>query len=270
MRENAKIEKKDRILLFIPGYNCEKQLPRVLKKLNKEVMEYIDEIIFVNNRSTDNTEVVALECKKKYKLPLKVLRNDHNYNLGGSHKVAFQYAMDNGFDYVIILHGDDQGDINDILPVLKSGEYGKHDCMLGSRFMRKNESYSTFRTFGNKVYNSLFSAVVGRKILDLGSGLNLYSVKMLRDKFYFKFPDRLTFNYCMILASNYYNHDIAFFPITWREEDQVSNVKMVSQATNVLGMLGKYAVNHEFIRKELREEPIKEYTYKEIKKSEKK
>ena len=260
------VKKKDKILLFIPGYNCEKQLPRVLKKLDKNVMKYITEIIFVNNRSTDNTEKVALECKKKLKLPLKVLRNDHNYNLGGSHKVAFQYAMDNGFDYVIVLHGDDQGDIHDIMPVLESGEYKKHDCMLGSRFMGKSDgSYSAFRTFGNKVYNSLFSMVVGQKILDLGSGLNMYSTKMLKNKFYIKFPDRLTFNYCMILASNYYNHDIAFFPITWREEDQVSNVKMVSQATNVLGMLGKYAFNHDFIKQELREEPVKKYTYKEIK-----
>ena len=32
---------EDKILLFIPGYNCEKQIIRVLNQLNEEIMEYI-------------------------------------------------------------------------------------------------------------------------------------------------------------------------------------------------------------------------------------
>ena len=257
---------KEKILLFIPGYNCEKQIVRVLEQLNEEVMKYIDEIIFINNRSTDNTEKVVLKYKKDNKLPLHVFRNDDNYNLGGSHKVAFDYAIKNKFDYVIILHGDDQGNIKDLLPILKSGEYKEHDCMLGARFMKNSVlgGYSKFRTFGNRVYNLLFSIVVHKRIYDLGSGLNMYSVKMLDNKFYYKFPDSLTFNYCMILASNYYKHNIKFFPISWREDDQVSNVKLTSQAMNVLKMLFKYFINKKYINNEFREKVIDEYTSKEI------
>ena len=258
---------KDKILLFIPGYNCEKQIIRVLNQLNNEVMKYITEIIFVNNRSTDNSENVVLNYKKKNpQLPLHILRNDYNYNLGGSHKVAFKYALDNQFDYVIVLHGDDQGNIKDILPILESKEYKNYDCMLGARFMKKSilEGYSKFRTFGNRVYNLLFSLVVHKRIYDLGSGLNMYSIKMLSTNFYHKFPDKLTFNYCMILASHYYKHKIKFFPITWREDDQVSNVKLTSQAFNVLKMLTKYLFKHSYIKSELRDVDIDKYTYQEV------
>ena len=258
---------KNRILLFIPGYNCEKQITRVLDQLNEQVMEHITEIIFVNNRSTDNTEKAVLEYKaQKPNLPLHILRNDDNYNLGGSHKVAFDYAMKNKFDYVIILHGDDQGNIKDIMPILETKEYEKYDCMLGARFMKGSslEGYSKFRTFGNRVYNLLFSMVVHKRIYDLGSGLNMYSVKMLEDKFYHKFPDRLTFNYCMILASHYYKHNIKFFPISWREDDQVSNVKLTNQAINVLKMLFKYFIKHDYIKQEFREKQITEYTSQEV------
>lgn len=262
---------KEKILLFIPGYNCEKQITRVLKQLDKEVMKFIDEIIFINNRSTDNTEKVVLDYKEKQKLPLKVFRNDDNYNLGGSHKVAFDYAIKNNFDYVIVLHGDDQGDIHDLLPHLKNKNYLNYDCLLGARFMKKSKlkGYSKFRTFGNKVYNFLFSIVVHRKIYDLGSGLNMYSVKMLKSKYYYKFPDRLTFNYCMVLAINYYDQNVNFFPISWREDDQVSNVKMASQAVNVLKMLCKYMFHHKYLESEFREKIIKKYTSKEIKNNEK-
>ena len=84
---------REKILVFIPGYNCEKQIIRVLKQFDEKVLKYIDGIIYVNNRSTDNTEKVVLDYKKENKdFPIKILRNDENYNLGGSHKVAFNYA----------------------------------------------------------------------------------------------------------------------------------------------------------------------------------
>ena len=262
--------KKNKILLFIPGYNCAKQIPRVLGQIDKKMSEYIDEIIVINNRSTDNTEKTVLNYKAKEFMPkIHVLRNDDNYNLGGSHKVAFNYAIKNNFDYVIVLHGDDQGNIHDLMPYLESKEYERHDALLGARFMKKSklQGYSRFRTFGNCVYNLLFSIVVHRKIYDLGSGLNMYKVNSLKSEYYYKFPDKLTFNYCMIMAVHYYKQNIEFFPITWRESDQASNVKLASQAFNVLGMLGKYMLKHSYIKSELRDKPIEKYTYKEIKRA---
>lgn len=257
----------DKILLFIPGYNCEKQIKRVLEKINSEIREYFFEIVFINNRSTDNTEKVVNDfIIENPNFKIKIFRNDSNYNLGGSHKVAFQYAIKNNFDYIVVLHGDDQGDINDIITILRSGEYKNYDCMLGARFMKDSilDGYSKFRIFGNKVYNMLFSIVLHKKIYDLGSGLNIYSVKMLKNNFYEKFPDKLTFNYCMVLANHYYKYNVKFFPISWREEDQVSNVKMISQAFEVLKMLFSYKINKEYIKKELRDSIIKNYSYKEI------
>lgn len=259
---------KEKILLFIPGYNCENQIPRVLGQLDESILKYIDKVIMVNNRSTDATEEKVMEfIENNSNIPLALLRNDDNYGLGGSHKVAFDYAIREGYDYVIVLHGDDQGDIHDLNVVLKRKAYLKYDCCLGARFMNgsKLKGYSTFRTFGNVVYNMLFSLMVRKRILDLGSGLNMYHVDMLKDKFYEKFPDNLMFNYCMIMAADYYKHNIAFFPITWREDDQISNVKMMNQAVTVLKMLGNYFLHREkFITSEIRECQVENYSAKVI------
>lgn len=255
---------EEKILLFIPAYNCEKQIVRVLGQLDKKVMKYISKVVVINNISTDNTEqVVADFIEEHEELPITLLRNNENYGLGGSHKSAFAYAKRNGFDYVIVLHGDDQGDIHNLLPILKKGIYKQYDCCLGARFMNgsKLEGYSKFRSFGNVVYNILFSIVTRQRVLDLGSGLNMYSTKMLESEFYKKFPDNLMFNYCMIMAADYYHHNIRFFPITWREDDQVSNVKMMNQAVTVLKMLFSYGCNRkEFINSECREKRVEEYS----------
>ena len=254
-----------KILLFIPMYNCEKQITRVLGQLTHEVCRYLNEVIIINNRSTDNGEAAVQKYLSNHDFPIKasLLRNDNNYGLGGSHKVAFQYAMDNGFDYVIVLHGDDQGDISNILPYLKNRAYEKYDCFLGARFMKGSQlqGYSKFRTFGNRVYDFLFSVGCGYKIYDLGSGLNMYRVDILKDKFYLKYKDNLIFNYCMVMGSSYYNHKVKFFPIIWREDDQVSNVKMVNQAITVLKLLGSFILNKQkFVESEHRDKIVKEYT----------
>ncbi len=260
-------EKKDKILLFIPAYNCEKQIVRVLDQLDAGIMHYISEIIVVNNRSTDGTEKAALDYKTSHwSLPLKVLRNDENYGLGGSHKVAFDYAIRNGFDYCIVLHGDDQGSIRDFLPVLKRKMYRNYDCVLGARFMLQSrlEGYSKFRTFGNVVFDFLFAFGIGQRVFDLGSGLNMYSVSMLKDGYYLKFPDNLMFNYCMVMAIKYYNQTARFYPISWRESDQISNVKMAGQAVSVLKMLFDFLLDNKSITGDYRDKVIEEYSAQEI------
>ena len=148
----------DRILLFIPAYNCEKQVPRVLDQLlDPKVSGFVSGCIVVNNRSTDGTEAAVLSWMTKHpSKPVRLLRNNENYGLGGSHKVAFQYAIAHKYDYLVVLHGDDQGDARDLAPLIASGKYRNYDCCLGSRFMKGSRitGYSPLRIFGNYGFNS--------------------------------------------------------------------------------------------------------------------
>ena len=50
----------ERFLVFIPAYNCEKQVPRVLNQLlDRQVAAMVTECIVVTNRSTDGTEAAV-------------------------------------------------------------------------------------------------------------------------------------------------------------------------------------------------------------------
>lgn len=256
-----------RILLFTPMYNCENQIIRVLGQVTSNIGKYIDEWIIINNRSTDNGEQVVKDYIDEHKLPTKIrlFRNYENYGLGGSHKVAFQYALANGFDYVIVFHGDDQGRISDFIPLLESKEYEKYDCCLGARFMKNSEliGYNKLRICGNYVFNFLFSIVVHKSVKDLGSGLNMYKVSTLKSQYFMKYPDTLYFNDLMILASCYYKHEMLFYPISWREEDQVSNNKLWSFSCSLLKMLVKYVINKKkYLEQDMRSRFIDKYQAK--------
>lgn len=263
----------NKILLFIPMFNCEKQISRVLSQLTLEVQKLISEIIIVNNRSTDNSEQSVINYLNTHKIISKILllRNDDNYGLGGSHKIAFDYAINNKFDYIIVLHGDDQGNINDILDFVKKNDVSQFDCILGARFMRGSllKGYSFCRVIGNYIFNFLFSLVTGKKIYDLGSGLNMYKVDFLSTKYYLKYPDTLYFNDFMLLVMCYYKCNIKFIPITWMEEDQISNNKLINFSLVLLNMLKRYIFEREeFVNSDMRNNVDLKYNYEVIYKGE--
>ena len=259
---------KEKILLFIPGYNCEKQISRVLGQLDNEILTYISKVIMVNNRSTDNTEQSVIDWGRQHKeVDFALLRNDDNYNLGGSHKVVFDYAINGDFDYIIVLHGDDQGNIHDLLPLLRNGIYTDFDCCLGARFMKGSKlyGYSNLRIIANNCFNLWFSIVTGRRILDLGSGLNMYKVDSLKSLYFLRYPDRLFFNDVMILGAVYYKQKIKFFPISWKEEDQVSNVKLFSFGMELLKMTLFFIFRRKaYMQSDMRQKTVEKYTYQVI------
>lgn len=229
---------KQNILVFVPAYNCEKQIGRVIDQLEQPwVIASVTQVIIVDNQSKDQTsQVVADRIRKRDDSFINLLRNEANYGLGGSHKVAFQYASDNGFDWVVVLHGDDQGSIDDFKSIIERGDSHGVDAFLGSRFMQGATAigYSKFRILGNLAFNFIYSFCVGHRIHDMGSGLNMYRVASLRKDHYLRYPDGQTFNNVMVCAQVIEKNDILFVPITWREYDQISNVKLIQQSLQTL------------------------------------
>jgi glycosyltransferase involved in cell wall biosynthesis len=241
----------DRILLLIPCYNCERQIGRVLEQLRAVPAETFEEVLVLDNRSTDETVRAATDVLSRMgNVRVSVARNRENFNLGGSHKAAFAYAEAHGFSHVVVLHGDDQGRIADVLPLLASGDHRNHDACLGARFMpgARIEGYSLFRRIGNRVFNLIFSAVLRRRVADLGSGLNVFRRSVFAPEVATRLPDDLHFNPYLLVAMVERGMRIMFFPISWREEDQVSNVRMASQALRTLDAAREYLTNRRFLR----------------------
>ena len=253
----------DRILLFIPAYNCAPQIQRVVRQLAGPIAELVDEVVVIDNRSPDDTVERATEALSAVDgLRWTVLRNDDNYGLGGSHKVAIDYGRAGGHTWLLVLHGDDQASVDDIVPVLRAGAHRPLDALLGARFMRgaRLEGYSRVRTAGNHVYNALFGAASRRRMHDLGSGLNLFRIAAFDDDAHRRFADDLTFNYHLSLYMPTAGWRFRFFPISWREEDQRSNVKLVQQGVRTLGLVAAYVRDREAFFAAEHRDPARAYT----------
>lgn len=239
----------------------------MLDEIDQRLIDRVEEIAVIDNGSTQNTVEVALAYKKKHPMDgkLKVFRNTDNYSLGGTHKVAFLRAEKRGLTHVIIIHGDNQAksdEANNLLDYCI--EHPEHRTVLGSRFMKGSRlvGYDMKRIIGNRVLNAIFSIVTMRRLTDLGSGLNLFALSDLDRTAYLNFADKLTFNYELMLDFVRRKVNFAYLPITWREEDQVSNARNVNIFRTALTNLFKWR----FTRGRLydREKTEADYTCEEL------
>lgn len=235
----------DKIFVFIPTFNCAPQIARVLAQFTAAHFARFAEVAIFDNRSTDATRAVAQAFIDDRKLPVRMHINAQNVNLGGTHKLAFKYAVDQGFDYCLVLHGDDQASLADFDEIFASGTYENYDYVLGSRFSRGSVrvGYSWIRVFGNLVFNALASLKTGHTVADFGgSGLNLFRVSALRDISLARiegYADDLTFHPYLLLDALRFSQRINYVPISWREHDQKSNVRLLQQTRKLCQILLK-------------------------------
>lgn len=235
-------------ILFIPCYNCSSQINKVIFSLY-DYAHIFNEIIIIDNQSTDKTVEVAREALVNSPLThkIKLFINPYNIGLGGSHKMAFKYAVENNFDNAIVLHGDNQGDISDLLKVVRVFTARENNMFVfGARFHPHSAliNYSRFRITGNVLFNFLASVIAGKRIVDLGgSGLNVFPIKLLMQQPFLQYSNDLTFHIYVLLNSLRLKQEIIYFPISWKVDGQISNVKIFSQATKVLKLLIAYFIN---------------------------
>lgn len=239
----------DRILLFIPCYRCGEQIGRVIRRMQASgYADRIARVLVVDNGSPDDTVEKAVGALTGSEFQdWRVVVNDRNVSLGGSHKVAFAHARENGFTHVLVVHGDDQAEPKNFASVFADDVHHHHDAVLGSRFMPGSRlaGYGWFRIFGNHVFNLLFRLATRRPILDLGSGLNLYGPAVITAQDERPACDDLTFHCDLLITMIERNRDLQYVPVDWREDDQVSNAKLLRQSWRILKILVAHAAGRE-------------------------
>jgi glycosyltransferase involved in cell wall biosynthesis len=234
-------------LLVIPTYNCQEQISRLLRKSAETINLQFDELLIIDNRSFDETLEYACNSLDSIKIKTRIVQNSLNISLGGSLKTGFLYASENAFDFVAVLHGDDQALLDDLLPILKELEEKDIDLAIGARFHPGSTlvGYSNFRKLGNRMLNLYGILCTQKKINDLIAGLNIFRVSKLDLSQIQNYPNNLTFDVHLLLRAIHLKQSIEFFPITWTEEDQVSNAKVVRQALTILALFTKYLLLRE-------------------------
>src|SRR5215469_13366639 len=125
-----------RIGIFIVAYNALTTLSKVLKRITPDVWRNVEQVVVFDDASDDATYELAVGIQAMTNLPkLRVLKHAKNLGYGGNQKAGYRYFIEQGFDIVVLLHGDGQyaPEMLDkmYLPIVR----GEAEAVFGSRMM---------------------------------------------------------------------------------------------------------------------------------------
>ncbi len=108
-----------------------------------------------------------------------VLFNPVNQGYGGNQKIGFHYAIEKGFDFVALVHGDGQY-APELLPELVEPlAEGDADAVFGSRMMTKDGARKggmpLYKFFGNKILTRAQNLLLRADLSEFHSGYRIYS-----------------------------------------------------------------------------------------------
>lgn len=109
---------KDKVLATITAYNPDIEL---LQNNIDAVVTQVDKLIVYDNFSKNRDDVIALCADKGVELVL----NDKNYGVAGPLHDGVEYALSNGYDYILTLDQDSvssDGMIDRLLDLIKSDD----------------------------------------------------------------------------------------------------------------------------------------------------
>ena len=163
------------VVAIIPAYNEEKALADVIGK----TLEHVDEVIVVDDGSSDKTSEVAIEAGAR------VIKHSVNLGKGEALKSGFKAIGDDSI--IITIDGDGQhnpSEIPDLVrPIIEDGA----DLVNGSRYMNgPEENTPAYRRVGQKVLDIATNISAGTKVTDSQSGFRAFSPK---SKNVFRFKD---------------------------------------------------------------------------------
>ena len=95
--------------MLVVAYNAETTLRWVLDRIPSPLRSELVEVLVMDDHSGDATFDVAHDyVADGTDIPLTIVRHDANLGYGGNQKAGYRYAIDHGWDVVVLLHGDGQ------------------------------------------------------------------------------------------------------------------------------------------------------------------
>ncbi len=173
-----------RLLIFIVAYNAEMTLASVLDRIPSCLWLGNVEVLVIDDASSDAT----FECGVDYEQHdrsrnIRVLRTPENQGYGGNQKLGYRYAIDNGFDYVGLVHGDGQYAPEKLPELLEPLVDGDADAVFGSRMLvpgaARRGGMPLYKYVGNRILTTTENFLLKSDLSEFHSGYRVYSVKAL-------------------------------------------------------------------------------------------
>jgi glycosyltransferase involved in cell wall biosynthesis/SAM-dependent methyltransferase len=179
--------RRPRLLILIVAYNAEKTISQVLARVPRALAdEYDVEVLVLDDSSHDRTfeRTSVVQREQALPFPLHVLFNPVNQGYGGNQKIGYHFAIERGFDFVALVHGDGQYAPECLPDLVRPLRDGQADAVFGSRMLEQGGArrggMPLYKFTGNRILSWFQNRMLGASLSEFHSGYRVYSVAALR------------------------------------------------------------------------------------------
>ena len=220
-----------KIVIVMPAYNAQATLKETFDNIPKE---FVDEIILVDDCSTDKT--VELSCE----LGIKTIEHKENLGYGANQKTCYAHALELGADIVIMLHPDFQYDPRLIPSLASMIAYDNYDCAIASRMLvgsAKNSKMPKYKYFANKFLTCFQNFFLNKNLSEYHSGYRAFSKEVLKSLPYEKMNNDFVFDNEMLALIYFKGFSIGEISCPTKYFDGASSINFIRSCKYGFGVL---------------------------------
>ena len=243
-QDALKVLTTERVAVFIVAYNASKHIEAVLNRIPPWVSEKLTEIFLIDDSSKDNTAGTAakIDWPSNY-APLKIFKTPFNQGYGGNQKIGYSYAMAQGFDIVVLLHGDGQY-APEALPYILAPYAHGADAVFGSRFLNPKNAIKggmpLYKFIGNRILTAIQNWGMSSMLSEWHSGYRSYRVKTLKAIPFHANSNDFEFDSEIIIQTLGTGHQITEVPIPTFYGDEICHVDGIQYAMRCMQNVLQY------------------------------
>ena len=208
-----------KIVVVMPAHNAARTLNATVAAMP---FDWVDEIILVDDKSTDNTVELARD------LPAHVVWHPHNVGYGGNQKTCYLEALQRGADVVVMLHPDGQYEPSLIPQMVGPILRGEADFVLGSRLLEPGmalaEGMPRWKYIANRALTAVENRLLGTHLSELHTGYRAYSRRLLLEVPFLRNALDFSFDTEMIMQAVHFGFRIAEVPARSRYFGDASSI----------------------------------------------
>jgi glycosyltransferase involved in cell wall biosynthesis len=239
---------EQRVAVFIVAYNAERHIEKVLRRIPEWVAERLAEIYVIDDSSTDATFATArqIDWPRRF-APLRIFRTPYNQGYGGNQRLGYLYAIEQGFDIVVLLHGDGQY-APEALPHILAPYAAPPDespaAVFGSRFLTAGGAIRggmpLYKFFGNRVLTWMQNRLLNARMSEMHSGYRSYRTDVLKQVPFTHNSQNFSFDADIIVQLHAAGARITEVPIPTFYGDEVCHVNGLEYARQCVKTALKY------------------------------